>query len=91
MDATLDLMSAGERPRSTTLQLGFTARATEMLVETRGVKTTLHVNPTAPVPITGDRVRVATKTRQLVFEVIEREFQFQAKRIIIHITLDIPR
>jgi hypothetical protein len=73
----------------TTLQLRFTGPATAVLSGST-MPTTFNARQNHRVPVPGERFRLFTSKGPVLFEVIEREFEFLAERTTVSLTLDIP-
>ncbi|HXM80382.1 MAG TPA: hypothetical protein VN929_00480 [Burkholderiales bacterium] len=52
--------------------------------------TTFNARQNYRVPVSGDRFRLFTAKGPVLFEVVEREFQFLAERTTVRLTLDLP-
>jgi hypothetical protein len=73
----------------TTLQLLFTGPAMAVLSGS-AMPTTFKTRKNRRVPAPGERFRLFTAKGPVLFEVLEREFQFLAERTTVRLTLDIP-
>jgi len=73
----------------TTLQLLFTGPAMALLAGS-AMPTTFKTRKNHRVPAPGERFRLFTARGPVVFEVLEREFQFLAGTTTVRLTLDIP-
>jgi hypothetical protein len=73
----------------TTLQLRFTGPAMAVLAGST-MPTTFKTRKNHRVPVPGERFRLFTAKGPVLFEVLEREFEFLAERTTIRLTLDIP-
>ena len=73
----------------TTLQLLFTGPAMAVLAGS-AMPTTFKTRKNHRVPAPGERFRLFTARGPVLFEVLEREFQFLAERTTVRLTLDIP-
>ncbi len=73
----------------TTLQLLFTEPAMAVLAGS-AMPTTFKTRKNHRVPAPGERFRLFTARGPVLFEVLEREFQFLAESTTVRLTLDIP-
>ena len=73
----------------TKLQLLFTGPAMAVLAGS-AMPTTFKTRKNRRVPAPGERFRLFTARGPVLFEVLEREFQFLAERTTVRLTLDIP-
>ena len=73
----------------TKLQLLFTAPAMAVLAGS-AMPTTFKTRKNRRVPAPGERFRLFTAKGPVLFEVLEREFQFLAESTSVRLTLDIP-
>jgi len=73
----------------TTLQLLFTGPAMAVLSGS-AMPTTFKTRKNHRVPAPGERFRLFTARGPVLFEVLEREFQFLAESTTVRLTLDIP-
>ena len=73
----------------TTLQLLFTGPAMTLLAGSV-MPTTFKTRKNHRVPAPGERFRLFTARGPVLFEVLEREFQFLAESTTVRLTLDIP-
>ena len=73
----------------TTLQLLFTGPAMAVLAGST-MPTTFKTRKNHRVPAPGERFRLFTEKGPVLFEVLEREFQFLAASTTVRLTLDIP-
>jgi hypothetical protein len=73
----------------TTLQLLFTPPAMALLAGS-AMPTTFKTRKNHRVPVPGERFRLFTAKGPVLFEVVEREFQFLSKSTTVRLTLDIP-
>jgi hypothetical protein len=73
----------------TTLQLLFTGPAMAVLAGS-AMPTTFKTRKNRRVPAPGERFRLFTARGPVLFEVLEREFQFLEERTTVRLTLDIP-
>jgi hypothetical protein len=73
----------------TTLQLRFTGPAMAVLAGST-MPTTFSTRKNHCVPVPGERFRLFTAKGPLLFEVLEREFQFLEGSTTVRLTLDIP-
>jgi len=73
----------------TTLQLLFTGPAMAVLAGS-AMPTTFKTRKNHRVPAPGERFRLFTAKGPVLFEVLEREFQFVAGTTTVRLTLDIP-
>jgi hypothetical protein len=73
----------------TTLQLLFTAPAMAVLAGST-MLTTFKTKKNHRVPAPGERFRLFTARGPVLFEVLEREFQFLEESTTVRLTLDIP-
>jgi len=71
------------------MHLQFTAPARAVLAGST-MPTTFNTRKNHRVPVSGERFRLFTARGPVVFEVIEREFQFLEERTTVCLTLDIP-
>jgi len=72
----------------TTLQLRFTGPAMALLAGS-AMPTTFKTRKNHRVPIPGERFRLFTAKGPVLFEVLEREFQFLSESTTVRLTLDI--
>ena len=73
----------------TTLQLLFTGPAMAVLAGS-AMPTTFKTRKNHRVPVPGEQFRLFTAKGPVLFEVLEREFQFVAESVTVRLTLDIP-
>jgi len=73
----------------TTLQLRFTGPAMAVLAGST-MPTTFSTKKNHRVPAPGERFRLFTAKGPVLFEVLEREFQFLEESTTVRLTLDIP-
>ena len=73
----------------TRLQLVFTEPAMAVLAGS-AMPTTFKTRKNRRVPAPGERFRLFTAKGPVLFEVLEREFQFLAESTTVRLTLDIP-
>lgn len=73
----------------TTLQLRFTGPAMAVLAGS-AMPTTFKTRKNRRVPVPGEQFRLFTAKGPVLFEVLEREFQFVAESVTVRLTLDIP-
>jgi hypothetical protein len=73
----------------TTLQLRFTPPAMAVLAGS-AMPTTFKTRKNHRVPAPGEQFRLFTAKGPVLFEVLEREFQFVAESVTVRLTLDIP-
>jgi hypothetical protein len=73
----------------TTLQFLFTRPALALLAGST-MPTTFSTKKNHRVPAPGERFRLFTARGPVLFEVLEREFQFLRESTTVRLTLDIP-
>jgi hypothetical protein len=73
----------------TTLQFRFTAPAMAVLAGS-AMPTTFSTRKNHRFPVPGERFRLFTAKGPVLFEVLEREFQFLEESTTVRLTLDIP-
>jgi hypothetical protein len=73
----------------TRLQLLFTGPAMALLAGS-AMPTTFKTRKNHRVPAPGERFRLSTVKGPVLFEVLEREFQFLSESTTVRLTLDIP-